>query len=184
MIDAGHTHASGNICRLLMMFTNMKRDQCRLLNHLVPPGSAAESLARHQSRIHRPRRTAVQDRRTRRRSCPTLMMMMMMTGWDLHLIETLVRCLGMLISHTQGAILHFSADDEGTEDDEDSTQAGTGPQGGAPSVPIVPPPRAHRQLPLMEASCGGWLRVLRQSYRQPAVTEQAPSTKWLTVCTL
>merc|ERR1712022_101704 len=108
---------------------------------LARAGSAAESLARHQSRIHRPRRTAVQDRRTRRRSCPTLMMMM--TGWDLHPIETLVRCLGMLISHTQGAILHFSADDE-----EDSTQAGTGPQGGAPSVPIVPPPRAHRQLPL------------------------------------
>ena len=149
MIDLGHMHASGNICRLLMMFTNMKRGQYRLLNPLVPPGSAAESPARHQSRIHRPRRTAVQDRRTRRRSCPTLTTMMkMMTGWDLHLIQTLVWFLGMLMSHTQGAILHFSGDDEGTEDDEDSTQAGTGPQGGAPSVPIVPPPRAHRQLPL------------------------------------
>ena len=58
MIDAGHTHASGNICRLLMMFTNMKRGQYRSLSPLVPPGSAAESPARHQSRIHRPRRTS------------------------------------------------------------------------------------------------------------------------------
>ena len=110
-------------------------------------------------------------------------MMKMMTGWDLHLIQTLVWFLGMLMSHTQGAILHFSGDDEGTEDDEDSTQAGTGPRGVLHQYQSC---RHHERIAnfLLEAPCGGWERVLQHSYRQPAVTKQAPSTEWLTVCTL